>query len=149
MTTRGRWHPWRHLAVHHPHVVVEFHDDLPDGLLGYTDLAGGRIVLARDLSQRERRCTLTHELGHLQRGLVPDDDHLEAREHRDIDSAAARLLVTLEDLVHALLWSTHPEEVADELWVDTLTLQARLADLTHQEREAIASRLADAPQWSA
>ena len=148
MSTRGHWHPWRHLADHHSDIDVEF-ADLGPGLLGYTDFAGGRIVLDRQLSQRERRCTLTHELWHIHRGRLPADPHLQGREHHAVDHGAARQLVTLDDLVQALLWSTDPEEVADELWVDGPTLRARLDGLQPHEREAIASRLADAPQWSA
>ena len=148
MTTRGRWHPWRHLARYHPDVVVEF-ANLEDGLLGYTDLAAGRIVLNRQLTQCERRCTLTHELHHVHRGRVPADPDLRDHEERVVDRIAARQLVTLEDLVQALLWSTDHHEVADELWVDADTLRTRLDDLEDSERSAIAARLNDAPQWSA
>lgn len=148
MNTRGRWHPWRHLARHHPEYVVEL-ARLEPGLLGYTDHTNRRIVLDVDLTQRERRCTLTHELGHVHRGRVPTDQRLAEREELAVDRLAARQLVTLEDLVEALLWSTDHDEVADELWVDETTLRARLADLEEHEHAAIAARLSDAPQWSA
>lgn len=148
MSTRGRWHPWRHLARHHPHIIVEL-ADLQDGLLGYTDFSRDRIILDRRLTQVERRCTLTHELEHVHRGRASTDPRLRDREEHVVHDGAARQLVTLHDLVEALLWSTDSDEVADELWVDVPTLEARIAGLDKHEREAIAARLNDAPQWSA
>jgi hypothetical protein len=143
MTQRGIWHPWRHLRHHHPHVIVRF-ADLPNGLLGYTDLPGGVIVLDRQLTQTERRCTVTHELEHVHRGPVPADPALAAREEAVVDQLAARRLVSLRELVGALMWSRDEHEVADELWVDVATLRTRIAGLAAAERAAIDERLADA-----
>ncbi|WP_108724372.1 ImmA/IrrE family metallo-endopeptidase [Geodermatophilus chilensis] len=146
MSRRGIWHPWRHLARHHPHLTVLF-ADLPSGLLGFTHLADGVIVLDRRLSQVERRCTLTHELEHVHRGPVPADRRLAAREERVVDELAARRLVSLRELMEALLWSDNEHEVADELWVDVPTLRTRIAELAAEEQVAIDARLADAPRW--
>lgn len=140
------WHPWRHLSTDHAHLEVRF-TDLPDGLLGYTDLARGVVVLDKRLTQVERRCTLTHELEHVHRGPVPADPALAAREEHTVDQLAARRLVSLRDLIDALLWSQHEHEVADELWVDVPTLRTRLADLAAHEREAITARLQGSGYW--
>lgn len=123
--------------------------DLPNELLGYTDLPAGEIVLDRRLSQVERRCTLTHELEHVHRGPLPADPCLAAREEAVIDGIAARRLVSLGELIEALLWSDRPTEVADELWVDLPTLKTRIAGLAAEERAAIEERMAAADQWTA
>lgn len=148
MTTRGIWHPWRHLAHHHPRTVVRF-ADLPDGLLGYTDLSAGVIWLDRSLTQVERRCTLTHELEHVHRGHIPRDPVLLAREEDLVEQLSARRLVSLRELIDALLWSDHESEVADELWVDGPTLRARIAGLAADERAAIEERLHESGRWTA
>lgn len=121
--------------------------DLPDGLLGYTDLARGVIVLDRSLTQVERRCTLTHELEHVHRGPISADPCLAAREEAVIDRIAARRLVSLRDLVEALMWSDNEHEVADELWVDVPTLRTRIADLAAAERREIEARLKASENW--
>lgn len=146
MSRRGTWHPWRHLNTDHAHLEVRF-TDLPDGLLGYTDLARGVVVLDKRLTQVERRCTLTHELEHVHRGPVPADPGLAAREESIVDRIAARRLVTLGELIDALLWSDREHDVADQLWVDIPTLRTRLADLAAHERAAIVERLRAAERW--
>ena len=123
--------------------------DLPDRLLGYTDLSTGEIVLDRSLTQVERRCTLTHELEHVHRGHIPTDPVLLAREEDLVEQLSARRLVTLRDLIDALLWSDRAHEVADELWVDLPTLKARIAGLAAEERAAIEERLDGADRWTA
>ena len=121
--------------------------DLPIGLLGYTDLAAGVIVLARHLTQVERRCTLTHELEHVHRGPVPADPCLRDREETIVDGIAARRLVSLKELIEALLLSHNEHDVADELWVDIPTLRARIAGLAEKERAAIEERLHASEYW--
>ena len=142
MSPRGIWHPWRHLRHHHEHVTVLF-AELPDGLIGYTVLCWFWFVIGASLTQVERRCTLTHELEHIRRGPLPPDPHLAAREENVVDELAARRLVSLRQLIDALLWSDHEYEVADELWVDVPTLRARIASLAAEERAAIDARLAE------
>lgn len=146
MNRRGIWHPWRHLRRHHPHWNVRF-TELPDGVCGLTDFAAAEIVLDRDLTQVERRCTLTHELEHVARGPVVDDDQAAAREEAAVDELAARRLVSLRELMDALLWSDHEHDVADELWVDVPTLKTRLATLAEHEHTAIVQRLHAADRW--
>jgi hypothetical protein len=146
VTSRGIWHPWRHLRHHHPHINVRF-ADLPEGLLGYTDHARGEVVLDRSLTQVERRCTLTHELEHVHRGPVPLDPCLADREEAVVDGIAARRLVSLRELIEALLLSNHEHDVADELWVDVPTLRTRIAGLADAERAAIEDRLISSDHW--
>ncbi len=109
------WHPWRHLRVRYPDVRVSCRHRLPDRLMGLQ--AGRRIWMCRTLTQAERRCTLTHEILHLERGLVADPA-AAAREERIVDEIAARRLITLGSLVDGLRWSRDPAQLAEHLWVD-------------------------------
>jgi hypothetical protein len=138
MTSRI-WHPWRFLADCFPHVVVDHSHELPEHLMGYRQ--GNTIWLCKTLNQAERRSTLTHELHHLLRGDVPTwSRHATVREERIVSELSARQLITLDQLIDALKWTQHPDELAEELWTDTPTVRCRLqtldpievADLEHR-----------------
>ncbi len=132
------WHPWRALRINFPDVEVSCLHRLPDHLMGLQ--RGKRIWLCRTLTQAERRCTLTHELVHRERGPVPADPVAAAREERIVDEISARRLVTLAALVDGLRWTRHPRELAEHLWVDEPTLRTRMAildpiEVAHLEHE--------------
>lgn len=138
--------PWRHLDIAWPHIHVVPRAPLPDGVAGLTN--GRTIYLHCRLTQAGRRCTLAHELVHLERGYLahPPDTREYAREERAVDHLAARRLIHLEQLLDALRWTRHHAELATELWVDRAMLTARLAALTSSERRAI-TQLLDDPVW--
>lgn len=103
------------------------------GLLGATD--GERVIVMHpDQLQVQRRCTLAHELAHIELGHGASCSRAEEAEAR---AAAARRLIDLDALLDAFRWAEHLEEVADELWVDLDTLQARIDTLTDDERAAL------------
>lgn len=85
-------------------------------------------------SQVQRRCTLAHELAHIELGHIdgctPDGER-EAALH------AARWLIDIDDLLDALRWTEEFAEAAECLWVDERTLMARLDGLTAEERARI------------
>ena len=83
---------------------------------------------------------MAHELVHVERGPVPADPWLAAREERAVEAEAARRLIPLEALAGALAWSRRPVEVADELWVDVQTLAVRIGGLSVAERAAVGLR---------
>lgn len=113
----SRWHPWRALRDQHPDIVVSCQHRLPDRIMGLQ--RGARIWLCRSLTQVERRCTLSHELLHVERGPLPADPVGAAREERAVDQLAARRLITLPDLVDGLrVHRDDPAQLADHLWVD-------------------------------
>lgn len=126
-------HPWRRLRLLVDWTLRWAH--LPGGVLGVTDWTHRTITLDVRLSQVERRCTIAHELEHVERGPFPAWD--VAREEAAVDVAAARHLIPLESLVSAVAWSQDPHEVAEELWVDVPTLEARVRGLTEGEREVL------------
>lgn len=115
------------LRHHHAEVEVSCTHRLPDHIMGLQ--RGARIWLCRTLTQAERRCTLTHELVHRERGPVPADPAAAAREEAIVEEISARRLITLPQLADGLRWSRHPRELAEALWVDQPTLHTRMATL--------------------
>ncbi|MDM3894802.1 ImmA/IrrE family metallo-endopeptidase [Mycobacterium intracellulare] len=125
-----RWHPWKHAGEVYPHVTISCQHELPDRVWGLQ--RGHAIWLCRRLDQVRRRCTLTHELIHLERGApVLADATARAREEGTVSELAARRLIPLAALVDAYRWcpAGHVAELAEELWVDQPTLRIRLAAL--------------------
>ncbi len=93
-----------------------------------------RIWMDPRQTQVERRCTIAHELAHIELGHV---DGCTTREDREVDLLVARRLIEMPDLLDALRWAEDLREVADCLWVDEATLLARYDGLTREERAEI------------
>jgi hypothetical protein len=131
-------HPWRRFRA-----LVDWRlvwADMPDGTIGETDFEAGTVTLSHDLSQAQRRCTIAHETEHVVRGPVPL--YLVPREERDVDRNVARLLLPdIRQMGEALAWAHGLDEAAEELWVDTDTLRARLEHLHPAERAWLRGRL--------
>jgi hypothetical protein len=135
-----RWHPWQHAGEHYPHVTISCRHELPHRVWGLQ--SGHMIWLCRRLNQARRRCTLTHELIHLERGPVPTEPIARAKEERAVSVTAARRLIPIAALIDAYRWCPggNVSELAEELWVDVPTLRVRMtaldpfevAELEHQ-----------------
>lgn len=139
----SRYHPWRALS-RMTHITF-----------GITRLPAGQawwlpdeqaIVLDDRLNRVQRRCALTHELVHAERGdrtcVTPV---LEARQERRTHAEASRRLITLDDLFDGLLWAGwNDHDLAAHLDVDMPTLRLRCDVLTASERKSIDQRLRDA-----
>lgn len=126
-----RYHPWRHAKALGVRILTR---SLPRTLWGYWHPPSRTIVLDESLCQFERRCTLAHELVHLERG---DTCALPPREEQAVHAEAARRLIALTDLAAAMAWTQDVRELADELWVDEPTMQTRLEQLDGYEHEQI------------
>lgn len=113
---------------------------LPPAQFGCVDWARRVVTVDCRLSAAQRRCTLAHELVHIERGPVPRDPWLAAREEAAVEAEAARRLIPLDALAGALAWSRRPDEVAEELWVDVQTLAVRIGGLSDVERAAVGLR---------
>ncbi|MEJ9078803.1 hypothetical protein WKY82_10310 [Gordonia malaquae] len=120
------WHPWRWLRDHHADVDVT-HAPLCHGRMA--ELDGARIRMESRLTQAERRCSLTHELVHIER---------RGREHPDpdveeqiVELESARRLITVDQLADAFRWLREPglTDLAEHLWVDEPTAQCRMDHL--------------------
>lgn len=133
------YHPWRHLREL-TNVSLLWRDRLPGDCLGQCLHEHRAILMSRRQTQAERRCTIAHELVHIERGPVPA--HLEAREEELVEREAARRLIGIRELGEALAWSTDMATAAEELWVDEPMLRARLDGLHPAERSYLKQRLA-------
>lgn len=103
--------------------------DLPPPYRAVTD--GTDIWMSTKLLQVERRCTLTHELVHMDLGHSGcQDDAVEARVRR----VTARRLLSASQLVPVAQWTQSVEEAADELWVTPEVLRDFMASLSPVER---------------
>lgn len=133
------WHPWRALRVRYPDVEVSCYATLPDRLMGLQQ--GESIWLCRSLTQVERRCTLTHELVHRERGTVPRGRVAAEREERIVNEITARRLIPVSSLIDGLRWTRDPDQLAEHLWVDLPTLRARMTTLDPVEVAELENRL--------
>lgn len=134
------FHPWRALR-RLGHVALDWSRPHPatPGATNGVDM----IWLDPRMNQVERRCVLTHELVHLERGHTGCQP--PAVEHA-VRTETARRLIGLDQLLRAMPWAMSVPELADELWVTELVLLDRLRTLSEVERAAILARHEDAPQ---
>lgn len=121
-----RYSPWNDLAARE------------DITFGVTRLPSGQawwlpdrraIVMDDRLTRIERRCALAHELAHADMG---DEDcarinsRVDSKQEKRADNTAALRLVELDDLIDALKWSSHLDEVATDLEVTRYYLDIRM-----------------------
>lgn len=136
--------PWRDLAERQE--LTSTSASLPAGSAWYFPDELG-IVLDRRLQQSQRRSALAHELAHVDLGHVqtagdgPTGSRAARRCERQADQLAAERLITVDQLVEALLWSQDERELAEMLWVDVATVRARLRGLSAAEHKLIDERL--------
>lgn len=124
---RKHYHPWRDLRGRE-HIELTW-QSLPPGVRGITD-GSSAIVMEPKMLQVERRCTLGHELAHIDLGHTSKPTEREERSARRL---AARKLVDWDDLVDAYRWASCMSEWADELWVTVEVLEDRLKYLHPHE----------------
>lgn len=126
-------HPWRELR-RMPHIALSW--PILHAQLGRTD-GHSRIELDRRLGQAERRCTLAHELVHVELGHgCRQPEPVEAR----VRAMTARRLLPLRALATALAYSLELEHVAFDCWVTRDVLDDRLADLKPAEYDYLMER---------
>jgi hypothetical protein len=132
----ARYDPWRDLAEHWPEIAVVV-EPMPGLLLG--ELRYPVIALRAGTSAAQRRCTLAHELVHLERG-VRDCGPWTAREELHVHAEAAIRLVRPLDLERGLRELGGDADIAalaQLLDVDTQTARVRLQLVTPAERARI------------
>ena len=112
-------HPWSTLLPAHPNTDVWPTNSLPPTVLGCTD--GTSIWLTVEQTVAEARCTLIHELIHLERGhSVCQPPDVEA----DVAREAAQRLIPIDELADVLTQTRSDLEAAELLWVDVDTADA-------------------------
>jgi hypothetical protein len=127
-----RYDPWHDLAVNWPDVEVVI-EPMGGSLLGL--LRYPVIALRAGTSAAQRRCTLAHEIVHLERG-VGDCGPWSGREELLVHREVARRLIPIAELagaVRALGDSAVLAELAQALDVDLETARLRLDMLTAGE----------------
>lgn len=139
--------PWECLAEQHPYLRVEYRGDLPSGEVGQWH-GGDVITLGTNLDATGRRCTLAHELIHIERGLRAGGPITRAREERIVETAAARWLLSPPDIVCGLLWSSDEDELAAFWRVDIAMARTRWSTLWGMERAWIVERLPSEVLWN-
>jgi IrrE N-terminal-like domain len=122
--------PW-HALTDFERARVVF-DDLPPRHRGRVNFGTQTITIERELDPTTQRCTLAHELVHLERGPVVV--WCAPREERAVAAIAARRLVSLGALAEALRWTQDERLLAEELAVDVRTVRIRLHCLDDDER---------------
>jgi Zn-dependent peptidase ImmA (M78 family) len=140
-TTTSPYDPYLHVYERWPgaEVVVE---PLHRGLLGETRWPPLQIALAAQSSPAQRRCTLAHEIVHLERGL-DDPGPWADREELQVHAEASRRLIDIEALADALRelgGSGDLAALAVALDVDVETIALRLRRLTPVERRRLRRR---------
>lgn len=128
--------PWLDLRQNWPEVDVRF-EAMPGRLLG--ELCYPVIALRADTSSGQQRCTLAHEIVHLERG-VRDCGPWLAREEFYVDREVALRLLPVTSLAAAIRDAGGVEdlaEIARHLDVDVATLSLRLSLLTGAERRRV------------
>jgi hypothetical protein len=139
---RSRYDPWRDLRENWPEVWV-VDEPMSGRLLGW--LCYPVIALRAGTTAAQRRCTLAHEIVHLERG-VGDCGPWAGREERQVHALAARRLIDIDELVRGIRDSGGTQDLAalaQALDVDRDTLRVRWDMLTATERAAIADPVAD------
>lgn len=131
LIVRGMFDPWG-LLRSLVHVTISW-GIMPDGSPGRTN--GTDIIwLDRRLHQAERRCTVTHELIHIELG---HDGCQQAAVEMKVRAETARRLIPIEALCKHLAWARSIQELAEELWVTPEVAQDRLRTLRPDEQNQL------------
>ena len=142
--------PWLDLQQNWPQIRVVI-EAMSGDLLGEVRDGGQLIALRAGTSAAQRRCTLTHELVHLERGIF-DCGPWSQREELLVHSTVALRLIPPAALVAALRDLGGADDrpaLAHLLDVDGETLQLRLSRLSTAERRMLRRALArQRPLWS-
>lgn len=148
--TSNRYDPWLDAQQNWPDVQIVI-ERMTGDLLGEVREDGRLIALRAGTSAAQRRCTLTHELVHLERGIT-DCGRWAEREELQVHTTVAFRLITAADLAAALRDLGGSEDrpaLAQLLEVDSETLQLRLSRISPAERRALRRRLSrQAPFWA-
>jgi hypothetical protein len=142
--------PWADLRQNWPDVTVVI-EPMTGDLLGEVRDDGRLIALRADTSAAQRRCTLAHELVHLERGILDCGPWLQ-REEDLVHAEASRRLIPLDSLaagIRELGGADDLGALAHWLDVDSETLAVRLNRMSSAERTMLRRALArQVPLWS-
>ena len=126
-TAYDPWPPIRRLMKSHGwKVVYEF---LPGSICGLTDWPKKTISIDPRCPQWSWRCTLTHELIHVERGPAPYRIWGDEIDEKIVQRLTAERLVALDELAYAAAPGCSVADVAMSLSVPEEVLETRLQHL--------------------
>lgn len=136
------YNPWRDAATHLPDVHIERVDLAP--CHGAWVSSERVILLDKGLDVAGRRCTLNHEIAHIDLGHGAGvGGWFGRRQERDADRLAACRMLDVDALAEGLtLHPLHPALVAQHLEVPLRLLRRMLEQLTDEQRIYIENRIA-------
>lgn len=151
-TDRHVWpyDPWADVRDNWPQVRVVI-EPMTGDLLGEVRDDGLVIALRAGTSAAQRRCTLAHEIVHLERGILDCGPWLQREEVQVHTEVSLRLipLAALADAVRALGGADDQAALAQWLEVDSETLAMRVSRLSAGDRRTLRRLLArQTPLWS-
>lgn len=112
------------------------------GLAGFYHHPSRTIAINSDTPAACQRVTLVHETIHAERGDSKcSDPWFDTKQELTVERETARRLVTVDDLVTALMECLNHDEVAEYLEVDKRLLQVRVQLITCTESEYINKQL--------
>jgi hypothetical protein len=149
-THASPYDPWADARENWPQVRVVV-EPMTGDLLGEVREDGLVIALRAGTSSAQRRCTLAHELVHLERGILDCGPWLQREEIQVHTEVSLRLipLSALAAAIRALGGAEDRAALAQWLEVDSETLAMRLDRLNATERRMLRRLLArQTPLWS-
>lgn len=128
--------PWR-LLREAAQVELQWHRGGPMGKTVHSEQV---ISLRMGMTWEERRCTVQHELLHIERG--PQPLGLRAKDEEWVRRETAfRMIPEIRPVGDAIAWALSEEEAAEELGVDVYVLRYRLKHMSPMERAWLRQRL--------
>lgn len=106
-------------------------------VMAVTDWKKRTVTLAYDLTAGEARCTLTHELVHIERGPAANNDRLAELEEREVERITAARLIVFDELLAAAPRVDGFEDLADLMNVDRTLILVALRLLTNHQHQQL------------
>lgn len=127
--------PLDDLAARYPRVVLDTAVLSP----AHAALVGDRLLLVdASLDARQRRCSIAHEIAHLDLAHTMTVNRAFARRQEiEADRLASTRLISFEQLREAVRWCTGERDLAEQLQVSEQALSLRRTLLSAEEISAL------------
>jgi len=123
--------PLEDLSVRYPQVTLATAAIRP----AHAALVGGCLLLVdASLDARQRRCSIAHEIAHLDLAHTATGNRAFARRQEvEADRLASTRLISFEQLREAVRWCTDERDLAEQLQVSEQALSIRRTLLSAEE----------------
>lgn len=132
--------PLEDLSARYPQVTVAMVAIRP----AHAALVGDSLLLVdASLDARQRRCSIAHEIAHLDLAHVPTGNRaLARRQEAEADRLASTRLISFGQLLEAVRWCADDQDLAEQLQVSEQALSLRRTLLSAAEISALHSSAA-------